>query len=338
MAWGRKRQHGDLTSPWEQVGAVTVPRPGGPDDRKSQRTLSMLRRYMRVSMWLTPVLMLSLIVAIGNMGGSSTGSATSQAEAAAARGVAASAVTAWLNQDPAPVPGATLLTWDSTTDLGHVVADPSTGTPAYTLRSVQFTLDSGTGARLTATVLIRDDDTTGVVTVAAEPSLGLSAPSTVSEVTLGQQWPDLSLDTPTQAAAQAVKLWAEAFTGGDSVALRTVIGDPDTTHTYLPLSGLTDSQVSVQGGAWLMDGNDKTSSMVARVALTLTWSGAGVPTGQEPGSSSYDVLIVDADTAAPRVVAWGAPGTGPTLVAYGNAIVGVTLPTGTPAPVATVQP
>ena len=32
------------------------------------------------------------------------------------------------------------------------------------------------------------------------------------------------------------------------------------------------------------------------------------------------MLVTGADTAAPRVVAWGGPGTGPTLVPFGNAV------------------
>ena len=65
----------------------------------------------------------------------------------------------------------------------------------------------------------------------------------------------------------------------------------------------------------------------ARV-LTLTWdvtrttelpgtAAAKTTSGQ---SVSFDVLVTGADTAAPRVVAWGGPGSGPTLVPFGNAV------------------
>ena len=43
-------------------------------------------------------------------------------------------------------------------------------------------------------------------------------------------------------------------------------------------------------------------------------------TRRPPPPVAFDVLVTGADTAAPRVVAWGGPGTGPTLVPFGNAV------------------
>ena len=43
-----------------------------------------------------------------------------------------------------------------------------------------------------------------------------------------------------------------------------------------------------------------------------------------PTSVSYDVLVQDPGTASPKVVAWGAAGSGPSLDAYQNAITDIT--------------
>ena len=61
--------------------------------------------------------------------------------------------------------------------------------------------------------------------------------------------------------------------------------------------------------------------MIARISLTKV---AGAEEEQyEP--MDFDVLVSGADTASPRVVAWGGAGTGPSLTKYGNAIVGLDL-------------
>ena len=78
----------------------------------------------------------------------------------------------------------------------------------------------------------------------------------------------------------------------------------------------------------------QSGSAALRVDLNLDWATAAPPT-QEPVADSpdtlrppvtFDVLVTGADTAAPRVVAWGGPGTGPTLVPYGNAVPADTTP------------
>jgi hypothetical protein len=99
------------------------------------------------------------------------------------------------------------------------------------------------------------------------------------------------------------------------------------------------------------------TTMAVRVELAITWPSAE-PTSQTAGPTTppaeppdaaarvaFDVLVTGADTAAPRVVAWGGPGTGPELTPFRNAVPTSrttpnnpgTLALGTPQP-ATFQP
>ena len=58
------------------------------------------------------------------------------------------------------------------------------------------------------------------------------------------------------------------------------------------------------------------------LTMTLPWNGQGADDSGAQTLATYDLLVTGADTAAPRVVAWGGAGTGPTLSAYDNAVAG----------------
>src|SRR5699024_6856148 len=142
-----------------------------------------------------------------------------------------------------------------------------------------------------------------------------------------------------QVVPDVVTSWAQAFTSGDPDKLRLATGDPDGSHSYMPLSRVSlvgsdvtavavpKDQLTDQGKA-----PDNPSSLVVRVSLALQW-GSGPAEGQESGQEqvpessrvTYDLLLTGTDTASPRVVAWGGPGSGPGLTPYANAVTGRSL-------------
>ena len=79
-------------------------------------------------------------------------------------------------------------------------------------------------------------------------------------------------------------------------------------------------------GGWLTEGEgeevERTGDMVVSLTMTLPWNGQGADDSGAQTLATYDLLVTGADTAAPRVVAWGGAGTGPTLSAYDNAVAG----------------
>jgi hypothetical protein len=59
------------------------------------------------------------------------------------------------------------------------------------------------------------------------------------------------------------------------------------------------------------------------VTVSLLWKGEKAPAFGSSTSgpqTTMDLLLERADTAAPVVVAWGPPGSGPGLVPYQNAV------------------
>ncbi|MHB8319949.1 MAG: hypothetical protein ACYDEP_12100 [Acidimicrobiales bacterium] len=98
------------------------------------------------------------------------------------------------------------------------------------------------------------------------------------------------------------------------------VGDPNTTHAYIPLSGVTSATDTVVAAA-----NRPGGAQIVQIALTIVWNGESTttttsPSGTTPPQTTMDLLIERANTAAPVVVAWGPPGSGPTLKPYQNAV------------------
>ena len=304
--------------------AEELPRAGTADTTKAEARARLLRRYAIASMVLLPFALLAAVLGFAGAG-------SSQPDAAGAgdvgqQSVASAAVVRWLDADPAPLPGARLLTWDAMRVLSSTPAGDPPGSQAARLESHTLTVLTGTGVRVQVQVLVRVSGQS--VQVAGAPSLQMLTPEAGGAVDIAAQWPGTSQATPSDEVKRAVQAWAAAFTSGDPAALRLQIGDPDGTHTYLPLPGMQPADPDVGAGAWLTeDGSSsgvKTGQMVVRVSIPLTWTGVPQDRGARSsvGFADYDVLVVDATTAAPRVVAWGGPGTGPSLTPFVNAVAG----------------
>lgn len=123
-------------------------------------------------------------------------------------------------------------------------------------------------------------------------------------------------ETVPSPIRSAVDLWAKAFAADDRRQLKALVGGgPDAaaaTGDYLGLGNF--ALKSPPETPWAVVQDVGATKGYVRVNLLLQDAGAN----GYVASVSYDVLVLDWSTPTPRVVAWGAPGAGPTLVPYAN--------------------
>lgn len=204
--------------------------------------------------------------------------------------------------------GATKLTWPDTTDkkdrtydvwVAHVLV--SSGSDLYRA-GVEVSLEGASAS------------------VVGTPSLDMIPPAEDSSATTTNSvlWPGTTAVSAPDAVDRAVQAWAQAYVSGDSKKLTTVMADPDASHSYLPISGVTRATATVNGAAYHAYGRGKEpDTSVLMVSATLSAERDGL---DKPAQITFDLLISDPTTGSARVTAWGAPGTGPTLTPYANAV------------------
>lgn len=263
----------------------------------------------------------------------------------------------WLAETPSPLPGGRVVSWDGfeTTHKPTTAVDQAAGNTetTYEVEVHYFTLASGSGDTLTTFA--------SQVEVAVDPALGakvIGDPTLLPELASSNAWPTIqtwqgyaSTDVPS-AVNDALTQWAKAFASGDANALRLVVGDTEADHSYAPLTGVASATPTVVAAAAVpgADPEAKPTQMLVRVNLALAWKGVALTPNTPLPQVTYDLLVTGTDTAAPRVVAWGGAGSGPSLKPYSNALIGVstsgggttgtdsTLPaaTATPTPSSTI--
>ncbi|WP_292716920.1 hypothetical protein [Microbacterium sp. 13-71-7] len=247
------------------------------------------------------------------------------------KAVASAALKAWMSAEPSPVPGGVLLSWDGFDSIAAGVTQSSSDPGANAGELHHFSIAvPGRDATLyyDATVLVSVDSKLGAIAVGA-PALLPVAPAAQTGWS-SAIWAGFKTTTTSGPVKDAVSAWAKAFTASPA-DLRLAVGDPNDAHAYMPLAGaqIADVQVTNTAGKVLNDGIE-TKTLLVRATVNITWA---------EGTSSpmtYDLLVESANTAAPRVTAWGGAGTGPSLKAYQNAVsgrdVGTAAPTPTPTP------
>lgn len=320
------------TSMWDD--AEEVPRAGIPSTDKLVRR----QRRARVVVWgavlLSPVLVISLFVMAGELKAAAREQPQPAEVNTQGRAAAMAAVTDWLDGDPAPLPGGQLLSWDAAQVLPKYAAgsaDSATNPSAHaTLEAHSLTVRDGGGATYTAQVLVATSDT-GEVSVIGTPSL-TPVPAASDWASALTPWPNAQPASAAKPVQTAVEAWVGAFTSGDPAMLRQVVGDPSQDHAYAALAGVTQAKHQIAAAAWILDDTGKpTTRMLVQAKVQLLWPDTA--TSQNgPKEATYDLLVEGADSAAPHVVAWGGPGTGPVLKAYGNAVIGRDLEATTPTP------
>lgn len=231
----------------------------------------------------------------------------------------------WIATTPSPLPGGQIVSWDGfTSEAPPAPTSDTEATIGYTFENHSFTVTRD-NTMWRADVQVVVDDILGA-SVTAPPSL---SPLPNVQVTAANPWFTLQPASASTAVTQAVEAWAAAYTGGKSDALHQIVQDRNTDRSYIPLYGvdsLIAAEIVAAGAAPLAEGaGSVTDTIVVRVQLQFWWKGGKPVVDADeqmpvPTPVAYDLLIEHADTATPVVVAWGAPGTGPKLTAYQNAV------------------
>ncbi|XBH22998.1 hypothetical protein V5R04_07245 [Jonesiaceae bacterium BS-20] len=317
MSKTRSKKKSTYESAWDS--AIEAPRTDLPDYEKIEKRYRRTRRAVRIWWFSAPVVLFAVLAMIGQiLGAEDTGSQGETLSPTRAQAIAS--VEQWLERTPSPLPGAHVLTWESATALQLAEGVSPAEVDTYTRESHVVTLLTATGATVKVNVLIASDGL-GRAAALTEPSLQATLP-VPEELSQALLWPGMAPAALATPAEQAVESWASAFGSGDPVALRQVVGDPNAANVYLPLTGLDAVDVSIGATAQVQDkAGNPTGAVIANVTLTLNWTGVAKPVNEDSlPTVAYDLLIDGADTGAPRVVAWGGAGTGPSLQAYGNAV------------------
>lgn len=320
-----------------------VPRVGLPDADRLARHQKRLRRYVKSSTFLLPILVVISILAVLSGVSPRTHAPTvaSSASSSPGRTVATLVMQQWLAETPSPLPGAVIQSWDGARDIAPTAtkasSSPYGGSNTVTWNAELDTFTLIVGGSTQNTIY------SAVVEVALKPGGGgavaLGGPSltvvpktdTTSQWNAGAPWSGLSSNNSVSASVQsAIDGWLAAYTSGSASQLRLAVGDTRSLFNYAPLSHVasaTDTVVAAvmrnAPNSMPQTSNSNPTAEIVEVTLNLLWKGEKVssylPSTSGP-QTTMDLLIERADTAAPVVVAWGPPGTGPLLAPYQNAI------------------
>lgn len=318
-----------------------VPRTDLPDGQRLARRAKWTKWYLIACAVLAPILMLMVLVAVAKPAPEFPKQKPAEAMTRE-RAEAMVTVQNWLASPESPLSNARVLGWESTTDLpgppkpenanaAQVEEDPVSlmavrflvaQTPVETSEGQIVGVDSAYASTLYLVEVLVAETESGAVTTVGKPSLLPTPPSIKNAVTGADRWPSLEdAANPTDQAQTAITAWAAAMTSGSPQDLRSVVNDGDGSRAYVPLTGMTLLNTQVGDGAVLKTtGGEEPEAKEIVVAVTLTMTDNPACEDCRKAVAEYDVLITDANTVTPRVVAWGAPGTGPVLVPYMNAV------------------
>ncbi len=239
------------------------------------------------------------------------------------RALAVSEVESWLKTDPAPLPGGHVLGWESSEvvepqlDESSQQKDPP---PSLEAHRVSVADDSGQVFIAEVSIVLR---TNSAPTVTGPPLL--VSVENIDRASSGTfSWPGWRATSVSDDVKVAIENWANAYLGSEPGSLRAAVGDPDKTRLYMPLGGAYLVGVNTNQGAARvadLDGNKSPAQIIVSVSMRYSWT-APTEANQKSVPMQMDLLIDGADTASPKVVAWGPAGFGPRLVPYMNAVSG----------------
>jgi hypothetical protein len=205
-----------------------------------------------------------------------------------------------------------IVSWD-----GSRPANLKDGSKTVRATRQSFTVqtDANRWFRIVATVRT---DTGQVVGYPSATPMAIDTTQTLTGGTA--DWPNASGTPDNRDAIETLlKQWGEAYAGTDADRLKTVVADQGNANAvYQPLMLSGDASATVDRLAYLTKRGKKdkdtghTDMAVAQVTINVK-----KPDGSDGGGLTYDVLVGQPDGAA-RILAWGAPGTGPGLKEYSN--------------------
>lgn len=318
-----KKQTSAPPSGWWNTVAE-APRSGLPDARKLNKRYAAMRRLLKANIVLTPVMILGSIMTMSTVLVDTPREAP-QSEYTPTRAVAVQRVTSWLQSTPAPLPGGQLLAWERV-ETEQVPAQERGHEFDYDLEVHHITVTAANGALYDTSVTLANAPEIGTVVI-GEPTLIPRAPSASRFNT--SPWAGRESDGQAPApVTTALQTWATAYASGDPESVRLAIQDTDPSRSYVPLVGgaqLGDVSINKVSEVWdeATDEERERSSgaprLVVQASFAITWGSAQAPTGARV---TYDLVVAKANTAAPHVTAWGAPGTGFDLQDYSNGVTG----------------
>lgn len=305
----RKIKNVDWWNEPQTYGVVADPKRG-----RGQRRL--IKIYLWTAAILLPVTLCSvLLLAVRSVTPPPTAPTNGdQAAGSVETARAQVAVEAWLKSDPAPLPGGRIVAFTGTHSADVPARD---GSEPRRLVAYSFVLADQSG-RMYQTSIQMVHTADGAASTAS-PALIPLASGRGEQGQVEWPWPGVEPGTTTDVYEQAVAAWAKAYTSGNPAALKLAIGDPAADRHYVPLAGVTfaDPAIGEVGALWAEDQDRSTAAAPRQVLLRVTTNAVWAP-ATEGAPLTYDLLLDRADTAAPVVVAWGAPGAA--LAAYSNAV------------------
>lgn len=330
--WRRKSKNPAASwTGWED--AEELPRADLPDGQKLARTNKRLDRYIRFCAIAFPVLVIVVFFAWTTTLGEEDpveppgGSDRVRAEARLA-------LQQWLADETSPLTGGYIVDWHETVSLPYEQSEDDSeddeGTRLYSVRFIvakapQFDED---GRQLAigpdmyfADVLVATNSAQSVA-VLHDPSLEIMPPAFEQELRETSPWVGVERANVTPEIEDAVRVWAETFTSGTPQELKSLVDDSRDGYSYIPLIGFTleSARINAAGQLWVGD-FDEDASRPPRVVVSVSLTARDSDTECEEcdATITYDLILDRADTAAPRVVAWGPPGSGVTLEPHQNA-------------------
>jgi hypothetical protein len=302
------------------------------DRSKRQR---FYRRFITATIILLPMSLGVNVLMYGQVGAGNAVVAEQFVPDPEGKAAAIIAVEEWLAQEISPLPGGgRIVSWDS----AELVVKPaqtnaeskSNPLPAFNIETHHFTLVDGTGVTYRTDVAVAIDAATGAHVMSSPSAIPNALAGDGGSAAGASPWFGLTSATAPSSVQDAVSAWAKVYTSGDPNALRLAVQDDDGQHTYVPLSNVTNQTVVITRSAYLPTTGQtsgaapaKNAQMVVQVTLAIQWSGVAEPqSGAKIPTITLDLLVSNAGGAAPIVVAWGGPGSGPTLTAYINALTG----------------
>lgn len=314
MLTRKRNQVTDLFDTAEAVPDVSA-------STRGKRRYRTARRMLLGSMILAPLNVLGLVLmfslVLTGIDTRSPGTAEITATQSG-RTQAESSLQQWLDTDESVFAGATITSWDGTSNAEDVAATEQE--VGYQLRTHDFTIRAKDGIYYRAAVRIAYSPPKGVK-VLSTPTITPLAPSAVDDwdpVEPMAGWETTGASTST---SDAITSWARALATSPN-ELKLVTRDEDSSHVYSTLTGVNVISASVIRAWSPVDdrGEIEASTLVATVSIEMTDAESADGGGDATTTVQYDVLVRGADTAAPYVTAWGPAGSGPGLTDYQNAV------------------
>ena len=295
---------------------------------RSQRALRWARIMVWTAVFATPLLILANLLAVGEILFASKPEPVAQASTDSPNKAAAqTAVEQWLSADDAPIPGGRVLSWDRS-DVIRAPGDVEqpNGKPKFMpgLERHELSVVDSSGATYTAEVQVAYSDVQGAQ-VLGTPALIPQIPGDESGLAQTDPWGMVTTVSAGESATSAAKAWADTYFSGDPSRLKLLIGDGDQNRGYMPMPKGRVVAASVERAA-LLPGTEDTEenkknppALMVRLKVQVDYSGGS---DTQAPSFTYDLLMRGTDTAAPRVTAWGGPGSAPSLEDYENGVAG----------------